>query len=365
MRSVDDILLDRDPFQLNQILQILKNTFGAENVNPRDVMPSVQHKLVHIFSAIQVVRLNIIGKVTGPPIVDLLLGMMREKEPFVVYLFYKFEGTGGRLSFTTKRTAEGWAAVRLLLELHSNEVARQAESTCRKSGFKPLKLKEGVFNRKLETVTNFALRKTLGSDVPLQIDPNGGWKIRTAMEIGCKLKSIIECLEDPVRGEANMPSLRNGMNIPLATNVFTVSFAEIPNSILLNSKAIILSNYYLWGGLCASMDPASICQTFGGDLTMHSNRHLGSSVVVIVHLGAPLPKLKYDLDTPYPWQSEKVIVGGRLIIVDGAVHVLINPGLGVEIDREAMAELYQNYLRCSRTAENHEAEMQKMRWGQV
>jgi glucarate dehydratase len=112
------------------------------------------------------------------------------------------------------------------------------------------------------------------------------------------------------------------------------------------------------------MNLASICETFGRDLSMHSNSHLGISLAAMVHLGAALPNLKYDLDTHYPWQSEEVIVGGRLKFEDGAVEVLTKPGLGVEIDRAALAKLHQNYLQCGLTERNDEKEMQKMqpRW---
>lgn len=39
---------------------------------------------------------------------------------------------------------------------------------------------------------------------------------------------------------------------------------------------------------------------------MHSNSHLGISLAAMVHLGAALPHLPYDLDTHYPWQSDEV-----------------------------------------------------------
>ena len=92
---------------------------------------------------------------------------------------------------------------------------------------------------------------------------------------------------------------------------------------------------------------------------MHSNSHLGISLAAMVHLGAAIPRLEYALDTHYPWQSDEVIIGGRLPIQEGSVQVPNAPGLGVELDREALKRLHQNYLACGLKKRDDEIEMQK------
>jgi glucarate dehydratase len=69
------------------------------------------------------------------------------------------------------------------------------------------------------------------------------------------------------------------------------------------------------------------------------------------------------LDTHYPWQSDEIIQGGRLSFEDGSVAVPSGPGLGVELDREALAQLHQNYLECGLTKRDDEIEMQKIEPG--
>jgi glucarate dehydratase len=61
--------------------------------------PWDQRTLVHIFSAIEVACLDIIGKIVNRPVVDLLGGRRRDTVPFSAYLFYKYEGAGGELGF--------------------------------------------------------------------------------------------------------------------------------------------------------------------------------------------------------------------------------------------------------------------------
>jgi len=157
-----------------------------------------------------------------------------------------------------------------------------------------------------------------------------------------------------------MAALRRELNIPLATNMCTTSFQDLPASYGLGSEDIILSDHHYWGGLRSSMELVRFCQVFGRKLSMHSNSHLGISLAAMVHLGAALPELPYALDTHYPWQSEEIVQGGRIPIENGEVAVPDGPGLGVVIDPDALEKLHLNYLNCGLEKRDDEAEMQKV-----
>jgi glucarate dehydratase len=96
---------------------------------------------------------------------------------------------------------------------------------------------------------------------------------------------------------------------------------------------------------------------------MHSNSHAGISLAAMTHLAAALPNLTYACDTHYPWQSEDVLLGGRLQFEDGALPVPRGPGLGIELDRQALAALHANYLACGLVRRDDEVEMQKIQPG--
>jgi glucarate dehydratase len=157
-----------------------------------------------------------------------------------------------------------------------------------------------------------------------------------------------------------MAAVRKALNIPLATNMCTTSFEDIPSSISLGSEDIILSDHHFWGGLRASVELGKICETFGKGLSMHSNSHLGISLIAMVHMAAAIPGLTYDLDTHYPWQSEEVIEGGRVKFTEGKVAVPTGPGLGITLDHNALQRLHENYLRCGLTHRDDTGEMKKL-----
>ena len=354
-----ELLIGQDVFQLNQIRAILSDRFGSESPMARGEAPWDQRKLVHIFSSVEVACMDIMGKVLGRPIVDLLGGKMRESVPFSAYLFYKYEGAGGEFGFSLNPNAQGWEAVKQKQAINPQEIVIQAKAMCREFGFKSIKLKGGVFEPRIEVDTILALYDEFGPDVPLRFDPNAIWALDTAIQYGKELEGVLEYLEDPVRGQENMAAVRKVVKTPLATNMCTTSFEEIPASIKIGSEDIILSDHHFWGGLKASMTLSGICETFGRDLSMHSNSHLGISLAAMVHLGAALPKMPYALDTHYPWQSDEVILGGRIKFTDGSVMVPDEPGLGVELDKVALARLHQNYINCGLKKRNDEIEMQK------
>ena len=55
-----------------------------------------------------------------------------------------------------------------------------------------------------------------------------------------------------------------------------------------------------------------------------------------------------------------VIVGGKLPIKEGVVMVPDKPGLGVELDRAALQQLHQQYLKCVLVRRDDAVEMKKV-----
>ena len=96
---------------------------------------------------------------------------------------------------------------------------------------------------------------------------------------------------------------------------------------------------------------------------MHSNSHLGISLAAMVHLGAAFPFLTAALDTHYPWQKDEVITQGRFEFENGSVQVPTGAGLGIDLDKNALAKLHQNYLKCGLTKRDDQTEMQKVEPG--
>lgn len=164
-----------------------------------------------------------------------------------------------------------------------------------------------------------------------------------------------------------MAELHQRTGLPLATNMVVTNWDELRRSLELGSVQILLSDHHYWGGLRATQTLAKVCQTFGLGLSMHSNSHLGISLMAMTHLAASVEHLTYACDTHYPWQQDEILVGGKIPIREGCVHLTDEPGLGVTIDQSQLASLHQEYLKCRIRTRNDVTQMQRFRpeWQQV
>ena len=353
-------IIGMDPWQLNAIDVKLAS---LANPDDRGATPWDQRTWVHVRSAIEVACYDLMGKSVGRPVVDLLGGPARDRVPFAAYLFYKYEGAGGEFGLGRDASAGGWAQARQEAALDPAGIVAQARAMVDHYGHKSIKLKGGAFPPQVEVDSILALREEFGPDVPLRLDPNAIWRVDTAIAAGKQLEGVLEYYEDPVRGQENMAAVARAVDIPLATNMCTTSFDDLPGSVAHQSESIILSDHHFWGGFRASLDLARFCAVFGRGMSMHSNSHLGISLAAMVHLAAAVPNLTYDCDTHYPWQDGHDLLVEPLQFEDGAVAVPRAPGLGIEVDRDRLAQLHQQYLACGLTERNDEVEMQKVRPG--
>ena len=338
LRRARDVLIGQDPFHLQAIEASLagrgRGSGKALSLAPGTVADRADTRL---FAAVEVPCLDLQGKALGRPVSDLLGGAVRERVPFAAYLFYKF---ADHIDFDDYPPDEFGEV------LSPDAVVREAQQFVSAYGFQSIKLKGGVLPPDREIETMEALRAAF-PEHPLRIDPNAAWTIDTAIEVAKRLDGVLEYLEDPAGGLEGMAKVAQSTDLPLATNMAVIGFSDLPESVHRDACQIILADHHYWGGLQRSRELARICATWGLGLGMHSNSHLGISLAAMVHFGAAAPELPYAYDTHQPWQADdEVIVGGKLPIVDGAVALPEGPGLGVELDYDALARLHERYEAC-------------------
>ena len=178
-------------------------------------------------------------------------------------------------------------------------------------GFRSIKLKGGRARPEHEIACMRALREAFPGR-PLRIDPNGNWSVETVIRWRSDWATILEYYEDPRPGLEGMAELHRHTGLPLATNMVVTDIDEFRRSVELNSVQVVLSDHHYWGGLRETQVLARMCDTLGLGMSMHSNSHLGISLMAMTHVAASVPNLTYACDTHYPWQEEdeEVIQGG-------------------------------------------------------
>ncbi len=360
LMRVRDSLVGLSAFNVNGLLARLQAAapqVSTGHVEMELAPGSLASNLVtSAFSAFEVAFLDLQARTLGIPLVELLGGAVRPKVAYSAYLFYKWDA-----SVDAEYAPDPYGEA-----VNPQQIVQQARVMIDAYGFDSIKLKAGVFDPMQEADAILALKAAFPRH-QLRIDPNSNWSLATSLKVAQRLDGCLEYYEDPTPTLEGMAELHRQTRLPLATNMVITNWAELKRSIELNACQILLSDHHFWGGLRATQALAKTCETFGLGLSMHSNSHLGISLMAMTHLAASVHHLSYACDTHYPWQSAEVLVGGKVPIVGGCVHLTDKPGLGVELDPLGLARLHQDYLTCRIRTRNDVVQMQKFRrdWQQI
>lgn len=356
-----------DPFQLAALYRDL----NADAVQQMDSAPGGRSQTYLVpgenpldrhartFAAIEIACLDLIGKAVGKPVCDVIGGRVRDAVSFSAYLFYK-HGGGGGVGDDVREDEYGEV-------LDPQAAVRECRQMMQQYGFREIKLKGGVLDPDVEIATIRALRAEFGQNYPLRIDPNCAWSVNTSVHVGRELKDELAdggYLEDPCATLEGMAEVRRLLiaednHTDQASNVAVTSFADVPAARDLDAVQIVLSDPHYWGGMRNVQQLSHLTGVLGMGLSMHSNSHLGVSLMAMTHVAAACPNLTYACDTHYPWQTAKdeVVQGGRVPFVDGCVQISDKPGLGVDLDYDQVARGRERYDKIPYRKRDDEAEM--------
>ncbi len=357
-------LIGANPFSLTGALVDLVEGAGAGDARSQTMLVPGENPLdasARTYSAIETACLDLIGRATGQPVCDLIGGRVRDAVPFSAYPFYKHAGGGGE-GDDTREDEYGEA-------LSPEGLVAQVKQLIDKYGFRDIKFKAGVLEPKIEIETVRQMRAAFG--LPVRMDPNCAWSVETSIYVGRELRVELGeetggYLEDPTASIPGMAEVRRvllakGCRVPLASNVAVTCFADLPSAIREDAVQVVLCDHHYWGGMRQVQHLAKLCQVWGLGLSMHSNSHLGVSLMAMAHVAAATPHLTYACDTHYPWSQAKdeVVVGGRIAFENGTVRIPDKPGLGVDLDHDQLARGRERYAKCPYRKRDDEAEMRK------
>lgn len=306
-------IVGMDPFALEAIkLKVLRNIYYMSNAR--------------LYAAIEMACLDIQGKVLGRPLSDLLGGRVREKVPFIAYLFWRYDRPGGGDDSCAEDLAD-----------HCEQLAQTL-------GVRAMKLKAGVMPPAEEARVLELCRDRLGSGFGLRIDPNGVWSVPTAIRIGQRLEPLgIEYFEDPSWGLEGNAAVRRAVRMPIATNMYPARFDDLGPGIRMGAVDIILTDIHYWEGPRGVKDLVAVCRTFGLGVAMHSGAEFGIELAAMIQTASTIPEMTFAGDAHYHYLTDDIIEGGPMPYVDGAIAVPDGPGLGVALDEDKMRHYARYY----------------------
>lgn len=316
--------------------------------------------------AIECALLDLLGQYLNLPMCELLgNGKQRDKIETLGYLFFvsdKFKAEP-YLSYIDESDSEDeWFRLRRKEMLTSDHIVEQAYVLKDKYGFKNFKLKGGVFEGSYEMEVIKALKKQF-PNARINIDPNGAWSLKEAIELCKDAHNILTYVEDPCGPELGYSSrevtaeFKNATNMPVATNMIATDWRMFYHAASLRSVDIVLADPHFWG-FDGSVRMGQILNDWGLTWGSHSNNHFDITLTAFAHVGAAAPGNPTALDTHWIWQDGQDLLKNAPKIKDGYLEVPTGPGLGVTIDMDRVMEANKLYNQIPYKDRNDDAPMQ-------
>ncbi len=350
----------------NQTLNTLRAAFSDRDSAGRGNQTFDLRVAIHAVTAVESALLDLLGQFLDVPVATLLGdGQQRDSVAMLGYLFYVADTRSTGLPYQSEPGAsDDWLRLRHETAMDARSIVRLAEAAHARYGFKDFKLKGGVLRGEDEIEAVIALSERF-PDARITLDPNGGWLLKDAIRLCQGRHKELAYAEDPVgaegvfSGREVMAEFRRATGLMTATNMVATDWREMAHAITLRAVDIPLADPHFWT-LQGSVRVAQLCQTWGLTWGSHSNNHFDVSLAMFTHVAAAAPGKVTAIDTHWIWQDGQHLTKNPFQIVNGQVALPKRPGLGIEIDLDAVEKAHQLYLRHGLGARDDAVGMQHM-----
>ncbi len=255
-------------------------------------------------AAVDVAVHDLIGRATGKPVWRLLGAS--EAQPVVCNATLPAANPAA-----TRKLAEEWSS----------------------QGFRTFKLKVGLAGDVTQVAT---VRQTLGDAATIRVDANGAWSVEDAADrLGALAKHGIELVEQPVGTFEQMVDLRARVNVKIAADESLASPFDARRARELGACQLAAVKVAKVGGLGAALDIAEVMPSY-----LSSALEGPVGIAAGAHAVQALRASGGDAGVAHGLATERLFsmsIGEGLAAERDQLIVGDGPGLGVEIDEDALA----------------------------
>ncbi|MEV0791055.1 enolase C-terminal domain-like protein [Kribbella sp. NPDC050459] len=349
IREAAPLLVGQPLARYRSLLRTVSTRFQGLDSDGRGLQTFDLRTTVHAVTGLESALLDLLGQHLGVPVADLLgEGQQRTAVPVLGYLFYVGDATQTDLPYRAEDAGDRWSELRRRPALTADAIVELALAAQERYGFADFKLKGGVFDPHVEIDAVRALHDRFPS-ARITVDPNGAWLVREAVAVCSGLDGVLAYVEDPCgaepgfSGRETMAEFKRQTGLRTATNMIATDWRELAHAIRTDALDIPLADPHFWT-MAGSVRVAQLCHDFGLTWGSHSNNHFDISLAMFTHVGAAAPGEITALDTHWIWQDGQALTKDPLRIAGGEIAVPAKPGLGIELDREALAAAHELYL---------------------
>ncbi|WP_121743264.1 mandelate racemase/muconate lactonizing enzyme family protein [Natronorubrum halophilum] len=279
------------------------------------------------FSAVEMACWDIVGKDLEKPIYELLGG-------------WTAPGTTTR-RMDTEYDQTNTVDTAYCLGILPLEESRAHAATALDEGFDVLKTKAGRdWKRDVERIV--AMDDEVDGRLEFRLDPNQGWRLDEAVRVGAALADAgvyLQYLEQPIQVDSHrsLARLRQRTPQPIAPNEDTYIAHNLRELIEHGALDVAVVDMTPAGGISGLRQLAAIAEDAGIPMAHHCAFDLGIRTAAILHAVSGIPGFTLPPDTVYyAWEDD--VIEEPFEIDNGAIAVPDEPGLGITVDEDRVAE---------------------------
>ena len=321
INSIEPLVIGENPFNIERIMKRISVIGTWHHV--KATSPAI--------AAVEMACWDIVGKMSGQPLVNLFGGKVRDEVEFFYYLSHKSPEEMGA------DAAAGFEA-----------------------GFRTFYIKVGSDNPMNDIERVEAIRAATGPEAKIRVDANEAWSSAAAIRIISDMERFgLELVEQPISGRnlAEMAYVRSRISTPLLANEATWTRYDQLEVIKAGAADVISVDNQMDGGLLNLKRGAGMCEVAGLPVLKHSLGELGIAAYAAVHVMASTPNFLYANQGYGSFLSDDIIQGASpLPYKNGCLSVPEKPGIGVELDMERVNKYADIYKLEATNFSFHESE---------
>ena len=363
LEDARELIIGKPIGDWNAVLNAMRKAFADRDSGGRGLQTFDLRVTIHAVTAVESAFLDLLGQHLDVPVAALLgEGQQRDAVEMLGYLFYVGPAHRTPLPYRKSQAKDGWLRLRDEEAMTPETIARLAEASYERYGFRDFKLKGGALAADEEAAAVTAIKQRF-PDARVTLDPNGAWSLDEAIRVCSGLKDVLAYAEDPCGAEQGfsgreiMAEFRRATGLPTATNMIATDWRQMRHAIQLGSVDIPLADPHFWT-LGGAVRVAQLCRDHDLTWGSHSNNHFDVSLAMFTHAAAAAPGKVTAIDTHWIWQDGERLTKEPLKIEGGLVKVPERPGLGIEIDWAEVEKAHALYNAHGLGARDDAAAMQ-------
>jgi muconate cycloisomerase len=187
-----------------------------------------------------------------------------------------------------------------------------------------------------------AVRDAVGPDARLMVDINGLWRPSDAIRALDRVRAIgVDLLEQPLPpgAEPFQRDLVARLAIDVAADESVRSAADAARVVRERTATVINVGMSKLGGPTTALQAAQVAAAGGVGLMVGSVIEMGIATAMGLHLAAALAHLAYPSYLMGPFKYREQITAEQIEVVGAHIAVPTGPGLGIEVDEDALRHL--------------------------